>query len=493
MKFGVFYEHQMGRPWEDGTEHRLLQDALDQVELADAVGFDYVWEVEHHFLEEYSHSSAPEVFLAACSQRTSRIRLGHGVVLTAPQFNHPARVAERIATLDLLSGGRVDFGSGESSSEAELAGFQIDPARKRDAWLEGLETSLRCMVEVPFTGVDGEFVQMPPRNVVPKPHQRPHPPVWVACSRRDTILLAASKGIGALTFAFIDPEEAVTWVSEYERVLAADCVPVGFAVNPQVACVTPMMLHEDEEEAIRRGVEGANFFGYSLGHYYVFGSHRPGRTDVWAEYTERRAAQGFDPEAVIRARQAGEASDSGEDPVRHGGRSSAFAGRNENVREQRLGAKVANGDTTGLRGCIGTPEQARQYLRRYEEAGVDQVIFVLQAGRNRHEHIMESLELFGREVLPEFAERDPGLSAAKAERLAPIVAAALARKPDTERDLGDYTFPAIPRQWADASGSAEMREWLEKFADDQAAGRRDTDTGIGAPLLQASTGVAPGP
>jgi alkanesulfonate monooxygenase SsuD/methylene tetrahydromethanopterin reductase-like flavin-dependent oxidoreductase (luciferase family) len=463
MKFGVFYEHQIGRPWEDGTEHRLLQDALDQVELADAVGFDYVWEVEHHFLEEYSHSSAPEVFLAACSQRTSRIRLGHGVVLTAPQFNHPARVAERIATLDLLSGGRVDFGSGESSSEAELAGFQIDPARKRDAWLEGLETALRCMVEVPFTGVDGEFVQMPPRNVVPKPHQRPHPPVWVACSRRDTILLAASKGIGALTFAFIDPEEAVTWVSEYERVLA-DCVPVGAAVNPQVACVTPMMLHEDEEEAIRRGVEGANFFGYSLGHFYVFGTHRPGRTDVWAEYTERRAAQGFDPEAVNRA-----------------------------VREQRLGAKVAAGDTTGLRGCIGTPEQARQYLRRYEEAGVDQVIFVLQAGRNRHEHIVESLELFGREVLPEFAERDPALSAAKAERLAPLVEAALARKPDTPRDLGDYSFPAIPRQWADASESAEMREWLEKFADDQAAGRRDTDTGVGAPLLQASTGVAPSP
>jgi alkanesulfonate monooxygenase SsuD/methylene tetrahydromethanopterin reductase-like flavin-dependent oxidoreductase (luciferase family) len=461
MKFGVFYEHQMGRPWEDGAEHRLMQHALDQVELADAVGFDYVWEVEHHFLEEYSHSSAPEVFLAACSQRTSRIRLGHGVVLTAPQFNHPARVAERIATLDLLSGGRVEFGSGESSSEAELAGFQIDPARKRDAWLEGLETSLRCMVEEPFTGVDGEFVQMPPRNVVPKPHQRPHPPVWVACSRRDTILLAASKGIGALTFAFIDPEEAVTWVSEYERVLA-DCVPVGFAVNPQVACVTPMMLHEDEEEAIRRGVEGANFFGYSLGHFYVFGTHRPGRTDVWAEYTERRAAQGFDPEAIVRA-----------------------------VREQRLGAKVAAGDTTGLRGCIGTPEQARQYLRRYEEAGVDQVIFVLQAGRNRHEHIMESLELFGREVLPEFAERDPALAAAKAERLAPLVEAALARKPATERDLGDYTFPAIPRQWADASGSAEMREWLDKFADDQATGRRDTETGIGAPLLQASTGVAP--
>jgi alkanesulfonate monooxygenase SsuD/methylene tetrahydromethanopterin reductase-like flavin-dependent oxidoreductase (luciferase family) len=451
VKFGVFYEHQMGRPWADGAEHRLLQDALEQVELADSLGFDYVWEVEHHFLEEYSHSSAPEVFLAACSQRTSRIRLGHGVVLTAPPFNHPARVAERIATLDLLSSGRVDFGSGESSSEAELAGFQIDPARKREAWLEGLETAIRCMVEVPFTGVDGEYVQMPPRNVVPKPYQQPHPPLWVACSRRETILLAASKGIGALTFAFIDPEEARTWVSEYERVLASDCLPVGWAVNPQVACVSPMMVHHSEDEAIRRGVEGANFFGYSLGHYYIFGTHRPGRTNVWAEYTQRRAAQGFDPEAAARA-----------------------------VKEERLGAKVAAGDSTGLRGCIGTPDQARRYLRRYEEAGVDQVIFVLQAGRNEHEHIMESLELFGREVLPEFAERDPGLSAAKDERLAPLVEAALARKAEREqsRDLGDYEFPAIPRQWADASGSAEMREWLDRFADDRAAGRHDPSAGI---------------
>ena len=113
------------------------------------------------------------------------------------------------------------------------------------------------MVEVPFTGVDGEYVQMPPRNVMPKPYQQPHPPLWVACSRRDTILLAASKGMGALTFAFIDPEEARNWVTEYERVLAADCLPVGWSVNPQVACVSPMMIHHDEDEAIRRGVEGA--------------------------------------------------------------------------------------------------------------------------------------------------------------------------------------------------------------------------------------------
>src|SRR5687767_14825747 len=167
MRFGIFYEHQLPRPWADGDEHKLLKDALDQVELADKLGLDYVWEVEHHFLEEYSHSSAPEVFLAAVSQRTSRIRLGHGIKLTAPKYNHPARVAEHVATLDLLSNGRVEFGSGESASNLELGGFGIDPADKTDAWREGLEVAIRCMTEEPFRGADGRFVSMPPRNVVP--------------------------------------------------------------------------------------------------------------------------------------------------------------------------------------------------------------------------------------------------------------------------------------------------------------------------------------
>src|SRR6266511_3989412 len=125
MRFGIFYEHQLPRPWAPSDEHRLLTDALEQVELADQLSIDYLWLIEHHFLEKYSHSSAPKVFLAAASQRTSRVRLGHKIVQLPPAYNHPARVAERIATLDLLSDERVEFGTGESSSEAELNGFGI--------------------------------------------------------------------------------------------------------------------------------------------------------------------------------------------------------------------------------------------------------------------------------------------------------------------------------------------------------------------------------
>src|SRR6476619_5861755 len=158
MKFGIFYEHQLPRPWESGTEQQLFHNALEQIELADQLGFHAVWEVEHHFLEEYSHSSAPEVFLAAVSQRTKNIRLGHGIVQTAPYYNHPARTAERLAMLDLVSGGRVDFGTGESSSEAELGGFLVDPLEKREMWEEGLRVAVRCMTETPFTGHHGKSV-----------------------------------------------------------------------------------------------------------------------------------------------------------------------------------------------------------------------------------------------------------------------------------------------------------------------------------------------
>ena len=412
MKFGIFYEHQLPRPWDGDAEHKLLKDALDQVELADRLGFDTVWEVEHHFLEEYSHSSAPEVFLAAASQRTSRIRLGHGIVQLPFNFNHTARVAERVATLDLISDGRVEFGTGESSSEAELGGFLVDRNTKREQWDEALDAVTRMFVEEPFAGYKGEFFEMPPRNVVPKPLQKPHPPLWVACSRRETIHLAATKGIGALSFSFIEPDEAKAWVDDYYATIASEaCVPGGFAVNPQVACVVPMMCHQDEATAIERGIDGGHFFGYSLLHYYVFGDHKPGVTDVWEDFQQNRSNWGFSKEI---ASQTG----------------------------QPLGAKLYEHGLGSLRGAVGTPEQLRELIRGYESAGVDQLIFVSQAGRNRHEDICESLELFATEVMPEFQDREDERETQKAERLAGAIDAALARRDPPRPAPEGYSFRA---------------------------------------------------
>jgi alkanesulfonate monooxygenase SsuD/methylene tetrahydromethanopterin reductase-like flavin-dependent oxidoreductase (luciferase family) len=436
MRFGIFYEHQLPRPWAQDDEYQLMQNALEQIELADRLGIEYVWEVEHHFLEEYSHSSAPEVFLAAASQRTRNIRLGHGIIQTSPLYNHPARTAERVATLDLLSNGRVEFGSGESATTGEMGGFNIDPNLKREQWREGLEVAVRCLTETPFTGVEGKWVTMPPRNVVPKPRQRPHPPLWVAASRRDTIMLAAELGLGALTFAFIDPEEARGWTQAHERRLSR-CSPIGELVNTDVACVTPMMVHRDEREAIRRGLEGGNFFGYSLAFFAAFGDHVPGSTNLWEDFQKRRRERGFDSEAAIEERKD-------------------------------LGAKVASGETTALRGAVGTPDQLRGYLRRFEEAGVDQLIFVLQAGRNRHEHICESIELFGREILPEFKDRDEKLRAQKAARLAPVVDAALARKQRNVPAMpAGYHVPAVAKELFKAAGGDAL---LEQIATESALG-----------------------
>ncbi len=378
MKLGIFYELQLPRPWNSDSELKLFQNSLEQVELADRLGFDYVWAVEHHFLEEYAHSSAPEVFLAACSQRAKRIRLGHGVVLMPPGYNHPARVAERIATLDLVSNGRVDFGTGESSSEAELGGFGIPRGDKRAMWQEALEATCRMMSEEPFLGYEGTHFRMPVRNVVPKPVQKPHPPVWVACSRRETILLAARLGLGALSFTFMSPDEARQWAADYYATLETEAQPIAAAVNPNLAIVTGFMCDRDPARARNAAEEGLRFFAYALGHYYLFGRHEPARTDIWSNY-----------------------------------------------RANPLSLPIIDGATS----CVGTPDQVRASLRAFEDAGIDQVVLVSQAGNNRHEDICASLELLAREVMPEFKERDAERARARAERIALISERAMRRKP----------------------------------------------------------------
>ena len=239
MKFGIFYELQLPKPWLPGDEYELLQHALDQVELADGLGFDFAWEVEHHFLEEYSHSSAPEVFLAAASQRTKNIRLGHGIVQLTT--NHPARVAERISTLDLISHGRVEFGIGEGSSVTELHPFDRRFRDKRAIW----EDAVRCLVPM-FKDepceYDGPHFKFPWRNVVPKPLQKPHPPLWVACSQLDTIEYAGRRGMGALGFQFVSADAANAWVHAYYNSITRHLDKLAdYPVNPNIALVSYFM------------------------------------------------------------------------------------------------------------------------------------------------------------------------------------------------------------------------------------------------------------
>ncbi len=382
MKFGGFYELQHPRPWAAGSEHQLLKDALEQVELSDRGGYDYIWATEHHFLEEYAHSSAPEVFLAACSQRTKQARIGHGIVQMPSHINHPARVAERIATLDLISDGRCEFGTGAGATETELGGFHVPQEEKKAMWLEATRVAIRMMVEEPFTGFEGKYLTMPGRNVVPKPLQKPHPPLWLACSNRNSILQAARLGMGALTFSFVSPEEAEPWVRDYYHAIENECEPIGYAVNPQFAIACPFLCGRDQVQMDRLGAESYGFFIYGLGHYSFFGEHEPGATDIWNEF-HTNPHEFAPPEGRIQD-------------------------------------------------CVGTPELIRARLHDFERVGIDQVICLSQAGKIPHEVLCESIDLFTREVLPEFKERDQQCAGAQAERRARISEKAMARKPQLE-------------------------------------------------------------
>ncbi|MGZ0188676.1 MAG: LLM class flavin-dependent oxidoreductase, partial [Alphaproteobacteria bacterium] len=344
MRFGVFYELQLPRPWNDGDEHRLFKEAVQQIVLADKLGFDYAWEVEHHFLDEYSHSSAPEVLLAAAAGQTTKIRLGHGIKQVIPNYNHPARSAECIATLDLLSDGRVDFGIGEGATRLELGAFGISARTKRAHALEAAEQICNMLALEPYPGFEGEGFSMPARNVLPKPLQKPHPPLWMACTNRDTIKVAARNGIGALAFSFIDPDEAKAWADIYYGIIKSEeCVPLGRSINANLAMVSAFSMHEDRAEAIRRGKDNFEFFRYSQ-QKLVAEDFTPGHSDMWGDFI---AARGDATDRLIKAARA-------------------------------------RGEYDGQ--GIGTPDDMIKHLRNTQASGVDQVILMQQAGRNSHQN-----------------------------------------------------------------------------------------------------------
>ena len=354
MKFGIFYEHQLPRPWAQDSEHKLLKNALEQIALADRLGYHYAWEVEHHFLEEYTHSSAPEVFLAAASQITKNIRLGHGIIQLTT--NHPARVAEKVATLDLVSDGRVELGLGEGASVTELHPFNLRFRDKRLVW----EDAVKCVLPMFWNHgweYEGPFFKFPLRAVIPKPLQKPHPPLWVACSQLETIKYSAHRGMGALCFKFVDLNSAQAWVNAYYNTFVHHQEKLAeYQANPNIAVVGGFMCARTDEEAWQKA-DGWTFFNFALQLYNKEGPWRPGEVDIWEKYQEWKLTP---------------------------------AG------QRRSGSEL-----------IGSPDTIRQRLLELEAANVDQVILLNQAGKNTHEDICASLEMFAREVMPEFVGREP--------------------------------------------------------------------------------------
>ena len=401
MKFGIFYEHQIPRPWTETSEYDHFQNALTQVEIADQCGYDYAWQVEHHFLEEYSHGSSPTAFLAAASQRTRNIRLGHGVFQLTT--NHPIRIAEQIANLDLLSGGRVELGTGEGTGPTELHPFGARVREKRDIYEEGFRAMLPCFTSQDY-GFEGKYWQWPNRNVLPKPLQLPHPPLWVACSNINTIMYAAKRGIGALGFQFATPEGAKAWVHKYYNIISSNEVEklCEYEMNPNIAIVSGFMCADTDEEA-RAKAEGWTFFVFCL-EYNGTHTYEPGTVNLWQEYQEWRKSD-----------------------------------------------KAQKTFDTGL---IGSPETIRQKLRAFEAAGIDQIILLNQSGKTSHQDICDSLKLFANEVMPEFHEREAEHQEWKR--------AVMAREIELEDiDLADHkrlaVMDAISREGQQRSSQAQIQ------------------------------------
>jgi len=390
MKFGIFYEHQLPRGWKENSEHQMLKDALDQIELADKLGYDYAWEVEHHFLEEYSHSSAPEVFLAAASQRTKNIRLGHGIIQLTT--NHPARVAEKVATLDLISDGRVELGIGEGASTTELHPFNVKFRDKRLVW----EDAVRCTLPMFYNHAweyNGPFYKFPKRAVIPKPMQKPHPPLWVACSQLDTIRYSAHRGMGALCFKFVDLDSSKAWVNAYYNTFIHDQEKLcDYQSNPNLAVVSGFMCAKTDEEAWQKA-DGWTFFQFALQLYSKEGPFEPGTVNFWDRYQDWKQTP---------------------------------AG------QKRSGSEL-----------IGSPQTIIKRLEELEAAHVDQVILLNQAGKNTHKDICESLELFAKEVMPAFHSRQKQHDEWKAAVLAgEIILEDIDTEPFNMKARGKPTMPA---------------------------------------------------
>jgi alkanesulfonate monooxygenase SsuD/methylene tetrahydromethanopterin reductase-like flavin-dependent oxidoreductase (luciferase family) len=356
MRFSLFFEMQIARPT-PATERRLFQDCSEQAVLADRLGYEAVWAAEHHGLREYAHSSAPEVFLAFVAARTERVRLGHGVTLTPHRYNHPIRIAERIATLDVLSGGRVNWGSGKSGSRTEQDAFQIDPADLQGQWAEALQMIPRMWQQDVFEW-HGEHFDIPPIQVVPKPVQEPHPPLFAACTNPKTAELAGSLGIGALNFAAGTPAELAGKVARYREAVRAS-EPEDYQKNERYLCTPTCLVLDDDHLASRHGFRGAGYFWSAMQQYYA-STDRP-----------------VGPLPVDRG-------DLDEEELR-----------------RRMSARAA--DDAPLTSVIGDPSAARETVARFQEAGVDELVLVMQTGTVPSELVTSSIRTFAEKVMPDFA------------------------------------------------------------------------------------------
>lgn len=376
MEFSMIFEAQIAGPTPE-SERQLMHDCVEQAVLAEEMGFDRVWAVEHHTLHQYAHMSAPEILLTYVAAKTSRIRIAHGVICLPFKYNHPIRVAERTAMLDILSNGRLDVGFGKGSTDQELDAFGVDKDRAYDEVLTSLSIIPKMWQDETFE-FESELLTIPPRRILPKPVQDPHPPMFLACTRSEMFEYAGAHGLGALALGFAGPDDVATKSDLYRNAIASrneDDV-VGAFANDKLVALCPAIVLEDREEAQRIGFRGQRFFVEAIAQWKGGPPPNPDTYDV-----NNEAALLAMQEATLKAKFGSEEIKSiSIDEIRTSGL-------------QRYNINQA----------YGSPDDAIAYIERLIEAGADEIMFIMQMGTVPQAAILESIRQIGQHVIPHFA------------------------------------------------------------------------------------------
>jgi alkanesulfonate monooxygenase SsuD/methylene tetrahydromethanopterin reductase-like flavin-dependent oxidoreductase (luciferase family) len=366
VEFALFYEIPVARPWSRTAELEAYQNTLEQVVAADQLGWHSFWSVEHHFLEEYSHCSNPEVLYGAVAARTERLRIGYGVRLAPRPYNHPVRSAESAAVLDLLSNGRVEFGTGRSSTRAEMEGFGIHPDETRPMWREAIEHIVGCWTHDEYE-FEGKYWSMPRRRVLPKPIQDPHPPLWGATGSDGGSRLMGELGIGFLSFSVgVPPEELARRVALYREGLADCTQPVGVTVNPRAACFTMVNCAATRERSYEAARESFEWYPRAAARLLA-------TVPKWL------------------------------DEMDAGGQYGTYDYLTAAVKAETVYERLTFDRLIETRAAIaGNPDDVVELVRAYEATGTDLLLCLLNPYKVRHEDVMATIELMGRHVIPEF-------------------------------------------------------------------------------------------
>jgi alkanesulfonate monooxygenase SsuD/methylene tetrahydromethanopterin reductase-like flavin-dependent oxidoreductase (luciferase family) len=357
MKISLFYELTTQDPDVPGAVKQRFDEALEQIRYADELGFDTVWAVEHHFLPGYSHLSCPEQFLAAAAMVTKRIRLGHAIMHMPFKINHPFRVAEHVGTLDVLSGGRVEFGAGRATSQEELFGFGVEPTETQPQWEEVLHLLPKMWTQKVFEGWESKYIKLPPRRVTPQPIQKPFPPMWVASNQPYSVEFAGKNGLGCLGFGVSDAHCA-NYVQMYREAIR-HAKPEHGIINNQFGILRVALCTPTDDEAI--ALQEPN---YRLFYAQV--------TGLFAPWLEGKPPPTY--EYIIQSFKEQLAMD----------------------RTYSMKELVEAGQA-----IIGSPQTCTRFINKFMDAGVDEVLLFMQGATTPHDKILDSIRLFAEEVRPQ--------------------------------------------------------------------------------------------